>query len=436
MRRRVFLHGGSAAVAFALAGCGGGGGGGAGAGDETGAAATGGNASAAGARAGVAGDVSYPFGARLDRYVAGILPTSASAAEMDRTIGGSYDAWKAANLVQANQVASGGYAVKFGKSTTYLAVSEGMSYGMLITVLMAGHDPQARACFDGLLKVVRARPAWATGYKALHEWRLGIDGSSKGEGWNAMDGDLDIAMALLMADRQWGSSGTWNYKQEAIATITALKTYNMKSDGATKGLPNANNNRTSDYMIGHFRAFKRATGDSFWDLAVDRAYALVDHMQKVYSPNCGLMPDFVINTHTSAPAPSNGFIGDGVDTEGYYYANACRNPWRFGTDYVTSGDSRWKDVCSKLVKFIQTDAGGNPAAIAAGYHLDGSAMDRSYPPESVIGPMLCGAMVSPDFQGFLNALWSWNAKNFTTDYYDSELQLIPMIVASGNWWNP
>ena len=53
----------------------------------------------------------------------------------------------------------------------------------------------------------------------------------------------------------------------------------MKADGTTKGLPSANNNRTSDYMIGHFRAFKAATGDTLWDLAVDRAYELLDRMQ-------------------------------------------------------------------------------------------------------------------------------------------------------------
>ena len=39
------------------------------------------------------------------------------------------------------------------------------------------------------------------------DWRLNANGTSGGEGWNAMDGDLDIAMALLMADRQWGSDG-------------------------------------------------------------------------------------------------------------------------------------------------------------------------------------------------------------------------------------
>ena len=41
----------------------------------------------------------------------------------------------------------------------------------------------------------------------LMDWRLDLDGTSSDSmdlGANAMDGDLDIALALLMADRQWG----------------------------------------------------------------------------------------------------------------------------------------------------------------------------------------------------------------------------------------
>ena len=444
MQRRLFLRTGSAsAVAMALAACGGGGGGGSVAGasgtelvsgvvtDEV----------PAGPPRALPGPDSYPFGSRLDAYVAGIRPTSASAQQMDAVIRNCYDAWKARAIADVPTV-PGGKAVRFGNSTSYLAVSEGMGYGMLIAVLMAGHDPQARALFDGLLTTVRARHAYsipgATG-RALMDWRLTIDGSSTdaaGGGWNAMDGDLDIAMALLMADRQWGSTGTWNYKQEGVDTINAMAAWNMKPDGTTKGMATAHVSRTSDYMIGHFRAFRRATGDALWDRAIDRAYWLVDRMQTVYSPNCGLMPDFIIQTDTATPIPSPGGYGDFVDTEGYYYANAQRNPWRWGTDFVTSGDARWQSVCTKLVSFVERDTGGNPAIISAGYHLNGYAMNRSYSPEGMIGPMLCGAMVDARFQGFLDSLWNWNASNFTTDYYDSELQLIPLIVASGNWWNP
>ena len=442
MQRRLFLRTGSAsAVAMALAACGGGGGGG---GDAVGTELVAGvvtdevpNA----ARRSLPGPDSYPFGSRLDPYVAGIRPTSASAEQMDAAIRNCYDAWKAQAIADVPTV-PGGKAVRFGTSGSYLTVSEGMGYGMLIAVLMAGHDPQARALFDGLLTTVRARYAYsipgATG-RNLMDWRLTIDGSSTdaaGGGWNAMDGDLDIAMALLMADRQWGSTGSWNYKQEGINTINAMASWNMKQDGTTKGMATAHVSRTSDYLIGPFRAFKRATGDALWDRAIDRAYWLVDRMQTVYSPNCGLMPDFIIQTDSATPIPSPGGYGDFVDTEGYYYANAQRNPWRWGTDFVTSGDARWQSVCTKLVGFVERDTGGNPASISAGYHLDGYAMNRSYSPEGMIGPMLCGAMVDARFQGFLNSLWNWNASNFTTDYYDSELQLIPLIVASGNWWNP
>lgn len=447
MRRRIFIQSGSAAAALALAGCGGGGGGGGSTADLSSSGTASGAASGSGTPpplASVPRDISYPFGARLDRYVAGITPSSTSAAQMDSAIKGFYDAWKARAIVDVPTV-PGGKVVRFGSNPSYLAVSEGVGYGMLITVLMAGHDSQARATFDGLLTTVRARPAKGMaqhfGDRALFlmDWRLNMDGRSSDAndlGANAMDGDLDIAMALLMAHRQWGSSGGWNYRQEALNIIGALKAIDMKEDGATKGLPNPNNNRTSDYMIGHFRAFKKATGDGFWDLAVDRAYELINRMQTVYSPNCGLMPDFIINTHTSTPEPSKGYIGDGTPTEGYFYANAQRNPWRFGSDYVLSGDARWKEVCNKLLNFIKADCGGNPTRMALGYHLDGNAMERSYAPTAMIGPMICGAMVDASHQDFLNTLYNWTSANFTTSYYDSELQLLPMIVASGNWWTP
>ena len=443
MRRRVFIQSGSAALAFALAGCGGGGGGGVVSAAD---AATGGSAAAGSPQSSAAGSAegAYPFGSRLIPYAAGIKPSNVTLLEMDTTIRSAYDAWKARSIVDVPTV-SGGKAVKFGSSTDYLTVSEGAGYGMLLAVLMAGHDPGARALFDGLLTTARARPAkgmmqyFGDQAKYLMDWRLKMDGTSSDwddKGANAMDGDLDIAMALLMAHRQWGSSEGWNYRQEAINTIEALKAVDMKPDGATKGLPSGDNNRTSDYMIGHFRAFAKATGDSFWNKAVDRAYDLINHIQTVYAPGTGLIPDFVINTNTPNPEPSHGYIGDGTPTEGFFYANALRNPWRFGSDYVLSGDWRWKEVNNKLVNFIKSDSGGDPTRIALGYQLDGTPTERSYPPKATIACMIGGALVDGAHQEFLNSLWSWTANNISRDYYDSELQLLPMIVASGNWWTP
>jgi len=39
---------------------------------------------------------------------------------------------------------------------------------------------------------------------------------------SATDGDLDIAYALLLADNQWGSSGSVDYKAEALAVLSDI----------------------------------------------------------------------------------------------------------------------------------------------------------------------------------------------------------------------
>ncbi len=449
MNRRGFIQWGSLAGATALVGCGGGGGAGSG---GTGGIATGVTAGSQweGAVVRDAQGLGYAFGSRKHAYVAGILPSNASAAEMDAVIRRCYDSWKAISIADVPTV-PGGKAVRFGSSGSFLTVSEGMGYGMLLAVLMAGHDPDARALFDGLLTTVRARPAYSVPGGAgqfLMDWRLTIDGSSTdaaGGGWNAMDGDQDIAMALLMADRQWGSdTGPWNYKQEGVNTINAMKAWNMKPDGTTKGMATPHVSRTSDYMISHFRAYAAATGDSYWSTTViDRCYWLIDRMQSVYSPGVGLMPDFIVQTDSANPVPSPGGMGDFVMTEMHYYANAQRNPWRWGTDYVTSGDARWKAVLDKMMAFFKSDTGGDPARTATGYALNGAmpdplfrAIDRGWTPKGMIGPQLCGAMTGPEHQAYLNALWTFNANNFSSLYFDAELQLLPMIVASGNWWQP
>ena len=100
------------------------------------------------------------------RYPYGIAPTVATAAAMDASVTRCYGAWKAANLkksptftatagVYAGQSIADGWHVRF--SSTYACVSEGMGYGMLITVLMAGVDPDAQALFNGLLRTARGR---------------------------------------------------------------------------------------------------------------------------------------------------------------------------------------------------------------------------------------------------------------------------------------
>src|SRR5262249_15615131 len=139
-----------------------------------------------------------------------------------------YDSWKGARLVNG----CGGYYVNFGgKGKDPIFVSEGHGYGMLITVLMAGHDANARTIFDGFYDLFRQYPSindpdlmgWA-GLKncAVPNTPTDLDDS-------ATDGDLDIAFALLLADRQWGSCGRIDYFGEAQKVIRAIRAHDLNS---------------------------------------------------------------------------------------------------------------------------------------------------------------------------------------------------------------
>jgi endo-1,4-beta-D-glucanase Y len=366
---------------------------------------------------------------------------------MDTKVKAAYDAWKAARLaaspsfvgagIYSGVTITDGYHVQFADPAESCR-SEGQGYGMLILVLMAGYESNAQAIFDGLFKVARARPAYgmpttANAHLYLMEWRLYANMGSAGGGYNASDGDLDIALALLMAHRQWGSGGAINYWQEAQNTIAAIKAVNFASTGE-QYLPQ-NLSRTSDYMIGHFRSFKAATGDTFWDTARTRSAALIAGIIASYSATYKLVPDFIYKPGTD-PQPSPGNLIEG-EWEGWYGPNACRVPWRWGTDYVWSGDATWKGYAKDIVSFIQTDCAGNPFNGHDGWMLNGAFTNsHTYMAEGIHGPAMVGCMVDATFQSFLNTEFTTHADNFTTDYYDSELQLLPMIVASGNWWRP
>lgn len=89
----------------------------------------------------------------------------------------------------------------------------------------------------------------------------------------------------------------------------------------------------------------------------------------------------------------------------------------------------------KLMDFFQSSTGGNGGLIQAGYMLDGGSLSK-YAAEAFIGPATAGALVDARFQPFLNDLWTYSSAHLSHGYYETVLQLLSLIVASQNWWNP
>jgi uncharacterized phage protein (TIGR02218 family) len=390
-----------------------------------------------------------PVGSKITGYAPGVITPSDTAANFTAFIRQQYDYWSGPNglLKSTNtgigSIPAGGYWVQFS-DPTYATVSEGMGYGLLITVLMAGYDANAQAKFDGLLKTVLAFPAGNYGglfnMTNLMTWRVAANGTDAGGAWPATDGDLDIVLALLMADVQWGSGGTYNYKSIALGMLAQIKSYAFTSSGViVENSGVTHEGRTSDYMFGHFRAFKRATGDAFWDSAISEQKRIVDYVQRNLAPATGLLPDWVGGADTANPFLTTSVNDGGNPHEDGYWYNACRDPWRFGTDYALTGDADIKTYLTRMEQFFVRATGGVVTNICNGYSLTGAPLNANNPywiDEAFYCPMMVGATCDPLFQGWLDALWSFAKAHPAQGYYSTEIQLISAIVVSGNWWTP
>jgi endoglucanase len=380
----------------------------------------------------------HPFGSHPQRYTQGAIRPSVAAAELDRTVASFYDRWRARYL----RADCGGMVVLTGGGTGApgaITVSEGHGYGMLITALMAGHDPQARPLFDGLAAVFKRFPSNID--PALMAWGINPGCVAVTDGDSATDGDLDIAYAFLLADRQWGSAGPIRYDDEALKIIAAIKKSEMdprthlpllgdwhrgeaEYEGAT---------RPSDFMPEHFRAFARATGDPFWSASVDAVYQLVTDLQGRHAPRTGLVPDFVVDSHRlPAPAPTP-FLDEPRPSD--YHSNSCRVPWRLGTDHLVTGEPRARAALARINTWVRAATGGDPARIAGGYRLDGTSLDRR-PDDCFRAPLAVAAMSDPANQPWLDALWKALAAGPLDSYYGDTVKMLSLLVISGNWWSP
>ncbi|MFF5209504.1 glycosyl hydrolase family 8 [Streptosporangium sp. NPDC000396] len=384
------------------------------------------------------GGPGVPFGSHTFPYASGMLRPTGDQAALDQKVIDYYKRWKAAFVKQ--NCGNGWYQI-ISPDADHPYVAEAQGYGMVVTATMAGADPDAKKIFDGLVKYVLAHPSSITpGLLAAEQDTScrSVDGSD-----SATDGDLDVAYGLLLADRQWGSSGTYNYKQLAINHINAIKagevnptTKLMKfGDWTSSGDPEYWMSRSSDWMIDHFRAFRKATGDATWDTVRTNHQNLIASQQANYAANTGLLADFVVNTNTT-PKPAPGKVLEDPN-DGKYWWNACRDPWRIGNDAVTSGDAKSLAAARKLNGWIKSKTGGDPNKIAIGYTLNGTQISSGSAP-AYFAPFAVTAMTDSGSQAWLDALWNkmLNTPFTSDDYYSTSVQLQVMITVTGNHWVP
>lgn len=360
---------------------------------------------------------------------------------MDDSVRSFYFQWKN-RYIRKSQCSDAYYVWSENAGKNHECVSEGQGYGMIIVALMAGADTSAQTTFDGLLKYYLEHPSRRS--KALMSWAqrsaCGHDEES-----SASDGDIDIAYSLLLADAQWSARGIINYALKAKEIIAAImeqeintETFSvLESNSIESDSRDYFDMRSSDFIPSEFRSFSKATKQKSWLRTIDSCYKIFSHIQQIYSPDAGLVPDFIQAINKNPRPAKRHYLESKYD--GIYNYNASRVPWRIATDYIIAGERRSKLFLKPINRWIRETTAGNPDNISAGYTLQGDDLkSRKFEALSFISSFAISAMTDAGNQEWLNKLWDYmihfKLKDF--DYFDNSIKMQTLIILSHNYWVP
>jgi len=357
---------------------------------------------------------SYPYGIKVSSFSQEFL--------LEKTLK-TYTEWKK-NYLTKQGAPVGTYRIQRGSANSYDTVSEGIGYGMLILVFMDGIYEHTRQYFDGLYKYYK----YYLDEYGLMNWQIDRNGSVIG--FNAAtDADEDVALALIFADKQWGSkNSTINYIEEAKSLINRIMKYQVEKPsfilkpGDTFGGSDLTN--PSYFAFAWYRIFKKVSGDNQWDNVIDKCYEVLNIFKN--KTNTGLPPDWC------------DVEGNQVSNYGYNYSyDACRVPLRVGIDYIWYGDQRAKEINLKISNWLKTTTDSDPTRIVAGYKITGEPL-VGYSNAAFVGPFGVGSMVDETLQSWCDALFD-RLSRFSDGgpwgYYQDCLKMLSMLIMTGNFIN-
>ena len=347
----------------ALSGASGGPSSGASAGDGAGGSGAGSGASPSGGAPATGGATSGGGGAGTggQNTVPPFFPSTITEADAQA----AYDAWKAIHLEDCG---GGVWRVPWENAKLDATVSEGIGYGMLLAVIFGD-----QTAFDGLLQYGKLM----RGEGSLMHWlRYGCDAHSDTKYNNhpdnsASDADLDVAMALLMAECKWGDS---SYGEEATVVIHAIRDHMFMDfngmlvlqPGDSSWFDELGNGcvNYSYFAPAYYRAFAEHVPEDadFWNKAAEDTYPV---LAMASDSATGL----VRNWGSSDGQGATPACHDAYNRAGSYGDDAARTPWRIATDFLwygTAAAKSWNDHATAWVK------GVGIADLVQWYNLDGT----------------------------------------------------------------
>lgn len=314
------------------------------------------------------------------------------------------------------------------KQRDNITTSEGQSYAMLRAVWQDDKqtfDKSWQWTKDNLWKENKLF-AWLFGEKADGSYGVldDIGGNNA-----AIDGDTDIAMALLFAHARWGDS---TYLLEADSIIKAIwresvvmvnnRPY-ITSNDIEQFNPNEVLLNPSYYAPYAYRMFAIIDPNNDWQGVIDTSYEIIIKSSALAldkEDSVGLPPDWVLldrNTGTLRAPPSSNITTN-------YSFDAHRVKWRLYLDYLWYGDSRAKGYFQNN-NFLHS-VWNQEKSIYNTYAHNGNVLDTGSSPAVVGTNIGYFAVVNPDiakdiYEEKLLTLYNRATQNWrdSLGYYDS-----------------
>ncbi len=351
----------------------------------------------------------YPF-PRSGNYAYGIKATNSTQVGTQS----AYTKWLSNYYVE-----SGNYARVRFDDTTY-TVSEGIGYGMLIMVYMDNDANNTQSKFDKLWNYYKVNE----NSDGLMNWKIQkFTNTCSGNNCNgATDADLDAALALMMAYKQWGDE---TYLTNAKALISSIYKYEVSTSKA--GLLKPGDKWESYYNPSYvspaaLHVFENAN-TSDWATVLSANYTML----KANLSGSSVLPSDWCNATGTAVA-GNSSIKFGYD--------AVRTPYRIALGYAWYGDADAKTIDSKIANWEVNSSpiSGVPANIVDGYSVAGAATG-SYNNTTFVGALGAAGMVDSTYQTWVNKSWTRLLSTDGTGYYNATLKVLYALLLSGNYTN-
>jgi len=318
--------------------------------------------------------------------------------------------------------------------------SEGIGYGMLIAAYMG--DQQT---FQGLRNFYLGH----LDARGLMNWRYN-DCNNLGAGGqgSAADADVDAAMSLIVASKQWPTGTT--FAADATQLMNSIRGSLFDNNGcpgillAGTTFTNCGCINPSYIPVGYYPEFAaaQAAQAQVWNTARTASYA---YFNVVNDNRTGLVPAWSSSNNLQIGNGCTPQVGGGGQPN-QFQADAARTPWRVSVDNAWSGNPSAKAFLQSIATFAKTQPIVNIVDL---YNLDGTpqhgmvngALDADGFRSTFTMGGFATAMTASGQDDLDNFTGAWQSMylpgdNLTPHAFNSSLAMLYGLLVTGNMWDP